>query len=139
MTPPKPPRERRALQVGDRCAVYTVTDGRRVGVVQAIQFTGESDTSRIVQVNWRHPGAGEITGWYHPKQCRRLIKRKREPARRVWIYPSYFSRTPDKHGDIPARDDDISVLDPKENPEHHLHPERWIEFREVAKPRGPKP
>lgn len=63
---------REPLKVGDRCAVYT-SRGRNVGTVMEIsEHTGNI---KVVE-------GDNFCSWVHPKQCRRLIPKKR---REIWV------------------------------------------------------
>lgn len=57
------------FKVGDRVALY-LNDARVTGKITEID-------GWKIRVLWKHPSAGNVYGWHHVKQCRRLVKKKR--------------------------------------------------------------
>lgn len=78
----KPPK----LAVGDRVAVYSGVE-RHTGYVLAVEPNGLIRTRGDPRP--RPFGSGNIwEATFHPKQCRRLIKKKRPSRRRIWLSSS---------------------------------------------------
>jgi hypothetical protein len=73
--------KREPLKAGDRVAVYS--RGRFVAKVDRVDVYCTSDGVKHPSVLLRpvDPEQSGALGWYHPKQCRRLVKK----PRREWI------------------------------------------------------
>jgi hypothetical protein len=101
------------LKPGDRVAVY---DGCRfVGVVQDIDENSDDQSVYVVS------SSSMCDGWYHPKQCRKLVKRGR---RRVWMLEKHLkSETFQVRG----------LGEPAFKEPEPLATGQWVEFIEVRK------
>lgn len=66
------------FKVGDRVAVYPKAFERMTGIIDSTHITDY--TFMVVKLDERY---GSDVYTYHPKQCRRLVKK---PRRRVWIF-----------------------------------------------------
>jgi hypothetical protein len=73
------PRSKRALQVGDRVAVYDYEQGL-AGTPAIVVETHPT----YLKVEFSPPIMAQAIHRFFRAQCRRLIRRKREPAR-IWV------------------------------------------------------
>lgn len=106
------------FKVGDRVAVYD-NGHRQVGVVGQIGDTTGSKNIRVDAVKSQLHSPWKFS-WFHPKQCRRLIKRER---RRVFIQEKDVPNN--EQSDYP----DVLVR-PTRGTTYNLG--RWVEFIEVV-------
>lgn len=95
------------FKAGDRVRVYGV-NGVHTGEVS---FVADNNQSLTVLSDGVH-----CSNDYHPKQCRRLIKR---PIRRVWVHPRILIYPSRALVGCPLSDDPV---------------DGFIEFREVRAP-----
>lgn len=109
------------FKVGDRVAVYLpsippLPAGRTVGTVTRI---ATDETLALVCDGW--------SGMAHPRQCRKLIPKKRM---RVWVRKEYVAKC--------LSGEPFSHIGPIFS--HTVQPDRlsWSEFIEVKEPKGDK-
>ena len=96
------------FKVGDRVRVYMGHYADKQGHYKDLEIIEISEQGGIKVNSW--------DGWYHPKQCRKLVKKKR---RSVWLDPTY-SPTPHQNG--------VSLI-----PSSIVPMAGFVEFREVKK------
>lgn len=68
------PRKKGEFRVGDRVAVYGQNETGATGVLNGNKGTIWSINS-LVNIKWDHPPLDSFVNTFHPKQCRRLIKK----------------------------------------------------------------
>lgn len=101
------------FKVGDKVAVYDRTYNLARGVGKVVEIDDHPATGVRVRV----PNYQDF--WFHPKQCRRLVKKER---RRMWVR---F----DQHGTVLS----TSTRFPSGNPDYSMLNSELVEFVEVKK------
>ena len=113
------------FKVGDRVAVYGYVSryGRsyRGARGEVVGF----DTNNFLLVTFDQDSIEKSSYSAHPKQCRRLVKKK--PRRRVWLGPATVAEL--DRDTVSSQNRVYSERPPYEG---------WVEFVEVRSPRGLK-
>lgn len=111
------------FEVGDRVAVYHVWKGRLTGKVDAINERGHLS---VIEDGFY---SAHEDGPFHPKQCRKLVKRERQ---RIWVGQKIY-RWGNGHVDhfMEAR-----FIKPSDS-EKPADGRQWREFVEVRKKKCP--
>jgi hypothetical protein len=118
---------KRPLEVGDRVRVFSDShcfgDESPDRARADLATVHEVDPKRGLKLEFAESDGGISAVWWHPKQCRRLLKK---PRRRVWLYIPVLET-------LTSSERTMAVW--KELPAEYVNDPNFVEFVEARRKR----